>query len=387
MQPIELIDRSLVAIFDIEGFSKQNPEHQAELVNAFIDFLNSHLANLSDLNPDAFSTGDGAIVSLGRSCTVNKSVVKRFIDFVIEFTSTLLCQGLIIRVALNYSEKDRVITIKPSSLITGQYIQIGDTINVATRILGFCEPGEIMLAASVVEFMRKFNIEDAYPLFLNEPLLTKHGLTLNTYSYNPPDEHKPYFYSPDSPAHPYKKYTSFPPINTRTLKFFMDNGLDFELKKVVSSAYDSMRYINDTKTFLSWNAVLNVLIQLYYDSEDTMYVISRNDHASGFWTQKRRNTYIRYLDAHASKCGGYINQTRIMVYDDALFPTSSVATASNLMPDDDIYHDLLRLHNTKTFYSFPASLLFKYEKIAELLFGFTLSSSLSERRASRLVRW
>jgi len=96
MQPIELIDRSLVAIFDIEGFSKQNPEHQAELVNAFIDFLNSHLANLSDLNPDAFSTGDGAIVSLGRSCTVNKSVVKRFIDFVIEFTSTLLCQGLII---------------------------------------------------------------------------------------------------------------------------------------------------------------------------------------------------------------------------------------------------------------------------------------------------
>lgn len=374
MEDIDIIDRSVVAIFDIEGFSKKNPENQAKLVKSFIERLEQHLSALDDLHPNAFSTGDGAIVSIGRSCKIEKSEVEKFLNFIIEFTTRVLVDGLIVRVAVNYSEKDRVILLSDSNAIGGDYIQIGDTINIATRIISFCEPREIMFSESLVEFLRKLDLENLLPLNKNDQFVTKHGLVLHTYTYNPPDNVLDYYYTPNSPSHPYKKYTSFPPITIETLQYFMDNGLELELRKVVSNAYDAMRHINDTKTFLSWNVVLNVLISLNYDPEDSVYVLSRNDNNAGFWTQSRKNIYVKYLDKRAKESGGYINQKRVMIYDNAFCSSEDMPLAGQVMPKDDIFHDLKRLHKTNSFYSFPNSFLFKYERLSELLFGFTLST-------------
>jgi hypothetical protein len=145
----------------------------------------------------------------------------------------------------------------------------------------------------------------------------------------------------------------------------MASGLDNELRKVVSNAYDAMSYINETKTFLSASEVLQVLTRPNYDPEDTVYVVSRNDKPTGFWTQKRRNQYITFLAGYATRHGGHINQTRILVYDDE--------KTDERMPTDDIFHHLKGLHATKTFFNFPVSLLYPYEQISQLIFGFTLS--------------
>src|SRR5205814_1984841 len=124
--------------------------------------------------------------------------------------------------------------------------------------------------------------------------------------------------------------------------------LDAELRKVVSSAYDAISYINDTKTFLSSGEVLRVLTASNYDPDDKVYVVSRNDRPTGFWTQKRKNQYISFLSGNARRYGSHINQTRIWVYDDDV---------SRNLPADDIFHDLKRLHVPGTFFNFPANLL------------------------------
>ena len=45
------------------------------------------------------------------------------------------------------------------------------------------------------------------------------------------------------------------------------------------------------------------------------------------------------------------------------------------MPKNDIVHDLEKLHNTNTFFSFPSSHLLSYERLNDLIFGFTLSTN------------
>lgn len=364
MSQYSQIDRSLVAIFDIEEFSERSPEKQAQLVNSFLEFLSNHLEMLNELKPDAFSTGDGAIVSVGRQCIVNSETTKRFLKFAIDFTDTLCSSGVIIRTAVNYSEGDRVV-FGPAGSLENQYIQVGDTINIASRIVSFCEPRELMISDSVHNLLRHHELLSEFHFFRNDPLVTKHGLRLDTYTYFPQEELKDTFYSPNSPLHPYKRFAAFPPIKASTLRYFMSSGLEAELRRTVSNAYDAIGYINETKTFLSSHEVLQVLTRPNYDPADVVYVVSRNDHPTGFWTQKRRNQYISFLNGNAIRHGGHINQTRIMVFDQ---------DKVKIMPSDDIYYDLERLHQTKTFYNFPSCLIHPYEKISELIFGFTLST-------------
>ncbi len=97
--PLE-IDRSLVVIFDICGFTKNEPQRQVATIELFVKRLNQELLGLKALGADAFSTGDGAIVSLGRNCTINKETTKLFLDFVIRFVSQMHQSGLVLRAAL-----------------------------------------------------------------------------------------------------------------------------------------------------------------------------------------------------------------------------------------------------------------------------------------------
>ncbi len=358
------IDRSLVAIFDIEELSVRTPEKMAQKVHSFLELLSNHVQALEDLHPDCFSTGDGVIVSIGRKCHLDGSSTKRFLQFAIDFMVNLCKSDVPVRTALNYSEGDRIVPGSGGAL-AGQYIQVGDAINIAARVITFCEPRELMVTAAVQQLMRNHELGDVFALHHNELLVTKHGLNLATYTYIPPKELKGMLYSPDSPLHPYKRFTSFPPLKLKTLSQFMANGLDVELRKVVSNAYDSMNYINETRTFLSASEVLRVLTRPNYDPDDTVYVVSRNDRKTGFWTQRRQTQYVSFLAGNAARHGGCINQTRVWVYDEAE-PDPPVL-------EDDILCQLRRFHAPGRLLNFPVSLLYAYEHIAQLIFGFTLS--------------
>ena len=365
MSDFEQIDRSLVAIFDIEEFSERTPEKQALSVSEFLTHLSRHLSDLAHLQPDAFSTGDGAIISIGRRCAIDNGATRRFLRFVVDFTADLCQDGVILRTAVNCSDGDRIVFGLDHAL-AGQYIQVGDTINLAARVLSFCEPREIMFSAEVQRLLRHHDLEAEFPLHRNERLVTKHGVTLDTYTYIPDPAQANILYSPTSPLHRYKRFTAFPPIKARTLRFFLAAGLDSELRKVVGNAYDAMSYINETRTFISSTEVLHVLTRNHYDPEDTVYVVSRNDRPTGFWTQKRRAQYINFLAANALRHGGYINQTRVMVFDDD-------EAQPEVVSPTDILNDLERLHAPKTLLGYPASLLHNYDLLSQLIFGLTIS--------------
>lgn len=367
-----LIDRSLVAILDIEGWSREAPKGQADLVAGFIKRLDGFLKSIEDLGPDAYSTGDGAIVSVGRRHVLDPDSTRRFLVGLVEFTGRLLGEGLIVRVAVNTGQRDLVVPIPAGSALRGEIIQVGDTINIAARILTFCEPREIMLSDATVSWLRLCDLQRLLPLRRNDPLITKHEVSLQTYSYDPPRvEGTSAFYSPSSATHEYKRFAGFPSIKPDTLASFMPSGLHKELSRVVTNAYDSMRAVNDTRTFLSWRNVLKVLVQLNYDPTDEILVLSRNERPSGFWTQERREEYLAYLQANAARNGGYINQTRVMVHR----PVPAIPTTDDLMPASSLHEQMLALHKTESYYSVPSTILLaNYDRLSALSFGFTLST-------------
>lgn len=359
------IDRSLVAIFDIESFTMRNMGKQAALIEAFVAGLTSNLNSFAnDLRPDAYSTGDGAIVSIGRNCSIDHDTVDKFLGFVLGFARSCLSEGLILRTAVNYSEHDRVLLLDPDGPLKGEALQVGDAINDAARIITFCEPREVLVGASVVKLMRDLDLEDAHEFLPNEPLITKHQQTLLTATYVPARADTEIFYNPHCSVHAYKRFSNFPPIKSDTLEYFMENGLDLELRKVITSAYDALATINETTSFLSWNPVLRVLCELTYDPDDSVYVLWRHDVNRDFWTQARSREYLQYLTAHAGVRPA-INQTRVLTY--------TTDDTFSQMPADHIFFKLKELHGEKTFFNFPASQLYKYELLAELRFGFTLS--------------
>jgi hypothetical protein len=163
----------------------------------------------------------------------------------------------------------------------------------------------------------------------------------------------------------------FPKIDSEIMRVFAEAGLDSELKNVLDYAYNLMSSIGKTKTFLSNHEVLQVLTSIRYDPDDKVYVVSRDDQQNGFWIQKRRRIYISYLEKNAGQTG-HINQTRVKVWDDAQDEKYLEDNEEETLLD--ITMDLKKLHNLKTFFSYPKSALFKYDTISKLLFGFTLST-------------
>ena len=369
-----LIDRSLVAILDIEGWSKEAPQDQAELVATFVEKLGDFLESLRTLKPDAFSTGDGAIVSIGREHRLDPEATELFLTKLLDFTRSLLSDGLVVRVAVNTGQRDLTVSVPADSPLRGDIIQVGDTINIAARILAFCEPREVMVSEATVSWLRLCGHQKLFPFRRNDPLVTKHEVKLLTYSYDPPEPptgENELFYSPRSPSHEYKRFSGFPSIKAETLSSFMSSGLHKELSRVVANAYDSMRAVNDTRTFLSWRNVLKVLVQINYDPTDELLVLSRNERPIGFWTQERREEYLAYLQSNASRSGGYINQTRVMVHR----PIPTLPTENDLMPSSALHEQMLALHKTDSYYAVASTILLaNYDRLSELAFGFTLST-------------
>lgn len=358
------MEKALIAIFEVDASSERKPEQRPELGACFLSSFKRQIASVDDLQADRFLTGNGAIVQIGRSCDIDATNTRRFLDFVIAFAADLCRKQVSVRTAMHYSENDSLGGIA-QDVFDGHYAQVGGHLSIAARTLTFCEPCEIIVTADVRRLLSQHGLEKDFPLHYNEPLITKQGLRIDTYTYDPPNHDANALYSPRSPSHAYKRFTTFPLINAQTLQCFLVNGLEAELRKVISNAYDAISQINESKTFLSSSEVLHVLTRTNYDPDDTVLVISRNDRPTGFWTQRRKKQYLAFLAQHSAQRSGYINQTRIWVFDDS--------TEEELMPETSIFKQLAPLHAPKTLYSFPSSLLHNYKHLSQLIFGVTLS--------------
>jgi hypothetical protein len=364
MSQFNVIDRSLVGIFDIEGFSQGTQQEQANLVTKFFAVLSNYLEKHNKMKPDSVSTGDGSIVSVGRQCSITLEETKSFLQFAIDFTKEMCQSGINIRAALNYSERERIVSGFEHAL-KGQSFQVGNAKNMASRIISFCEPRELMISQSVYELLRDYDLEKQFHFNKNDVLETKHGVLLHTFTYVPSYDEN-ILYSPKSPLHKYKRFSSFPPIKAETLDYFVSSGLEAELHTIISKAYDTIGCINNTKTFISTSEVIDILTRPYYDPEDKVYVVSRSDRKTHFWTQKNRNQYLTFLTNNANRNGGYINQERIMVFEDLYDNTHA--------PEEDINYSIEALHAPETYFTFPEYHLKPYEKISELIFGVTIST-------------
>jgi hypothetical protein len=361
------VERSLVAVIAIDSRPTEESHEQARLVRVFLEDLNARLGELDVLAPDAFSSGDGVVVTVGRGCLVDGPATGQFLDFTIDLMGSLLEHGLSVRSALHYSQHDWLVEITPQSAVSGSYVQVGDAISVATRILAFCEPRELMISGALYRLLQRLGIGHRYSFAKNEDLIAKHQSCLETYTYAPAGDSR-LFYSPHDPRHRYKRFSSFPPVVPSTFDDFEDPGLRDELGAVISNAYESLRAVNDTKSFLSWNSVIDVLREIHYDPDDTLYVLSRNDTSAGFWTQARRSQYIAHLRAHAMLHSEKINQRRVMIWNDDESPMPA--------SPDDILFDLNELHlpTEGSLKSFPSSMLrVRYGRLHDLRFGGTFS--------------
>jgi hypothetical protein len=340
----------------------------AEAVNRFAQRLNERLGASPQLGAVAWSTGDGAIVSIGRQRPVTTKDVRDFFDFVVGFTNEMIGEGLILRAAVNSAEAERFVDLPPGGALQGQFIQVGDTINVAARILTFTDPREIMVSDEFWRLLRRLDISE-HVFLANDPLITKHGEVLLTHTLEPKRSVHSNLYSPsDSSFHAYKKYHYFPPITGETIDYFQRIGLDAELRKLVAYAFESISEISETHSLVSWNQVLNVLTNLTYDPDDTVYVLWRAERAVNFWTQARIRTYLKYLRDHIDS-DGHINQIRVRTY----------ADENNFenMRSGDMLNQLQPLHKPGTLWGFPISRLSgaaQYERLSKLIFGVTIST-------------
>lgn len=360
------IDRVLVAIFDIENFSIQTPKQQLSLVRSFIKDLSDSLSDIEKLQPDAFSTGDGAIISIGRKCSIEERQTKAFLNLIIELVVKMRKSNITLRASVNYSELDRALITSDYDFIQGNFIQIGDTINVASRILNYCEPGEIIINESVYNLLRKLDLHKDILLHKNELLITKHGLQLDTFTYIPSADVKGYLYCPDNEKQRYKKFNYFPPVKGDTIKFYREIGLQNELLKVAENAFETVKQINFTNNLASTSNVFNVLTNLQYDETDTVYVLSREDRENNFWTQPRRENYIKFLKANAKKSkSGFINQTRVRVW--------GYGQDREILDGPGVKDELIGLHKPNSYFSITDESLNKFRNLSKFIFGFTLS--------------
>ena len=222
MPTIEQVRNSLVAVFEIEDFAKESPIQRSRLVEGFVVALTERLETIATAEPDAFSTGIGAVVSIGRRRDLDRASVAAFTQFVVDMAFEFLGRGVIIRVAMNASQMDRVVVLEETDALRGGFIPVGNSVADAQRIIQFAEPREVLVSESVIQMLQMFDCHVAYTFVKNEPFFSKSQKVLQSYSLVPHPEHIDLFYNPQTPLHFYKRYSNFPPIRATTFEFFSD---------------------------------------------------------------------------------------------------------------------------------------------------------------------
>jgi len=166
--------------------------------------------------------------------------------------------------------------------------------------------------------------------------------------------------------------SSIPEIPEAVRLEYEATGTGGVFDRALSTIRETIELAEQDRTLLSSVPVVDILTELPYDPDDTVYVVWRADRQTSFWTQARKARYLAHLRTKAGSYGGFVNQTRIMVFNDA--EPQTIATQDNVLPSDHIYFSLLPLHRPGTFLASPQTILADYPQVNQLVFGYTLSS-------------
>jgi hypothetical protein len=354
----------LAAAIEIETSTVQLAS-QPGIVAIFLEEFNRAIAAIRSVKPGASFNGKQAILAVEIGNRLNRVATREFLQSVVILAEVLVVKGALARVAIEFSQ-GCVVPFAPINGCPDQGIPLGPAVDLATELLAHSQAGEVICSDSARGLVDEAGLLADFPLFRNDAFFTRRGTAAYTHSFDPTGSKMSSLYNPHVPSHSYRRFTSLPSIESSTLQSFIGNGLEQELRRVVSGAYDAIIQVTKGETFFTSSDVLDVLTRVNYDPSDRVLVISRNDRPTGFWNQGRKKQYIKFLKENGQLWSGRINQVRVWVFDETL--------EDDLMPRTSIFNELAPMHSPKTLFSVSAGLLQNYSILSGLIFGVTVST-------------
>ena len=205
---------SFVVMIDIVEHSTMTHLDAANCVKKFYQLLKTNLEILNQNKFNIFSIGDGAII-----CIYPKDMadVKNIAELPLLFAKQMLkvridiMHNIDIRISINYGPMETLINVGELKTIDTNNIQIGTGINIAERIIHFCDPNEIIISHEYHSILHELNLDKTeYKFFPHMDVFVKHMENLKIYSYIPSDNEKGFIYDLHSEGKlHFKKYAYF----------------------------------------------------------------------------------------------------------------------------------------------------------------------------------
>ena len=170
-----------VLFLDIAEYSKKPVSEQISLKDGFNAFLSNAIRNVPINDRIILDTGDGAAISflgdVGDALMVALSLRESFFKEGVQMTPPLL-----VRLGINLGP------VRLVKDINGQPNIVGDGINVAQRIMGFADPGQILVSRSYYDAVSRLSQEYAGMFHYQGSRTDKHVREHEVYAIGYPGE-------------------------------------------------------------------------------------------------------------------------------------------------------------------------------------------------------
>ena len=170
-----------VLFLDIAEYSKRPVSEQISLKDGFNAFLSTAIRNVPIDDRIILDTGDGAAISflgdVGDALMVALSLRESFFK-----QGLLMTPPLLVRLGINLGP------VRLVKDINGQPNIVGDGINVAQRIMGFSDPGQILVSRSYYDAVSRLSQEYAGMFHYQGSRTDKHVREHEVYAIGYPGE-------------------------------------------------------------------------------------------------------------------------------------------------------------------------------------------------------
>ncbi len=327
---------SYVIMLDIVETPERGGSERATCFDKFIGLLEANVEVLKKWKKfNIFPTGDGAIICIYDKDVSSSEIIEAPLIFSRNILKANKNNDFHLKISINYGDMERIIDVSDFDPIHTDQIQVGDGINIAERIIHFCEPKEILWSEEYHKRLYHEGIDKKYKWKHYPEVFVKHMDALELYSYSPFKDEEEYIYSfkGEKSFHD-KKYAYFPPIKESTFQQIKKVGLQKDLGQICDYAYDTLASINKDQIFISWDTVYETLKKIPTEQENEILVISRDDLEYDFWSTKDAQGYLQHLETVTDE----FKQIRIFIYDPKI----------ESMTPKKVVERLVRLHSKGT---------------------------------------